>query len=86
MEESKVTLRLLLSHQGGIRDGEGSFGIYNPSDGYPQLIDILEGKTNYHPDTVEVRYAPGTEFEYSDAGFCIVEQLLTDIMDKSFQI
>lgn len=83
-EKSKVTLRLLLSHQGGIRDGEGSFGVYSLLDGYPQLIDILDGKTSYHSNKVEVNYPPGSDFEYSDAGFCIIEQLLVDVIEKPF--
>lgn len=83
-EESKVTLRLLLSHQGGIRDVEGSFGVCNPLEGYPQLIDILDGKTSYNSKKVEVKYSPGSDFEYSDAGFCIIEQLLVDVMGKQF--
>ncbi|WP_051569176.1 serine hydrolase domain-containing protein [Alkaliphilus transvaalensis] len=84
VEERKVTLRLLLSHQGGIRDKEGSFAPYNPLEGYPQLIDILDGKTSYHSSKVEVKYKPGSNFEYSDAGFCIIEQLLVDVMEKPF--
>lgn len=83
-EEKKVTLRLLLSHQGGIRDVAGSFGVYNPLEDYPQLIDILDGKTSYHSKKVEVEYIPGSDFEYSDAGFCIIEQLLVDVMEKPF--
>lgn len=82
--EKEVTLRLLLSHQGGLVDAEGSFGILNPGDGYPQITDILQGKTSYHSRPVEVKFCPGREFEYSDAGFCIIEQLLVDVMDKPF--
>lgn len=82
--ERKITLRLLLSHQGGIRDVEGSFGIYNPLEGYPQLVDILDGKTSYHGDKVEVKYSPGSDFVYSDGAFCIIEQLLVDVMKKPF--
>lgn len=83
-EDNKVTLRLLLSHQGGIIDVEGSFGVYDSLGGFPNLIDILDGRTGYHSKKVEVEYSPGSGFEYSDAGFCIIEQLLVDVMEKPF--
>ena len=50
----------------------------------PELIDILDGKTRYHSKKVEAAYRPGSAFEYSDAGFCIIEQLLVDTMEKPF--
>ncbi|MDV2682855.1 serine hydrolase domain-containing protein [Alkalihalophilus lindianensis] len=79
-----VTLRSLLSHQSGIIDPEGSFSPLNITDDIPSMVELLEGKTPYCIEQIEVKYGPESEFHYSDAGFCIIEQLLEDVTGKSF--
>ncbi|PEI92964.1 penicillin-binding protein [Bacillus pseudomycoides] len=80
----KVTLRNLLSHQSGIIDPDKSFDIYNPIQGKPTILQILQGKTSYCSVPIEVQYEPESNFHYSDAGFCIIEQLLEDVCGKPF--
>jgi len=82
--QNKVTLRLLLSHQGGFRDPEKSFRPYDEKDDLPELIDILNGETRYLPERAEVKYVPGGGTEYSDTGYCVIEQLLEDFTGKKF--
>ncbi len=74
--DKKVTLRNLLSHQSGIIDPHKSFDIYNSVQGKPTILQILQGKTPYCPVPIEVQYTPESKFHYSDAGFCIIEQLM----------
>jgi CubicO group peptidase (beta-lactamase class C family) len=84
-QNKKVTLRTLLSHQSGIIDPEGSFGEYNSNHGIPTMLDLLEGRKSYCPEPLEVKYEPGSDFQYSDAGFCIIEQLIEDVSGEAFK-
>lgn len=84
-ETNKVTLRRLLSHQAGFIDPDGSFSEYNPTQGIPKMKDLLEGRTIYYPEVAEVKYEPGSNFQYSDLGFCIIEQLIEDILKRPFK-
>ncbi|RLL48282.1 class A beta-lactamase-related serine hydrolase [Oceanobacillus piezotolerans] len=83
-KNKKVTLRNLLSHQSGIIDPKDSFTDLNPVIGYPSIIDLLEGKTPYCQTPIEVKYEPESDFYYSDAGFCIIQQLIEDVTEKPF--
>jgi CubicO group peptidase (beta-lactamase class C family) len=49
-QNRKITLRTLLSHQSGVIDPEGSFGEFNPNQGIPTMLDLLEGRKSYCPD------------------------------------
>ncbi|MFC4408988.1 serine hydrolase domain-containing protein [Chungangia koreensis] len=81
-----VTIRHLLSHQSGIVDAEGSFYEFNEQDGIPSMVDLLEGRTPYHREPVKVSVEPGSEFHYSDAGFCILQQVIEDVTGKEFSV
>ncbi|WP_404452214.1 beta-lactamase family protein [Virgibacillus necropolis] len=81
----KVTLRTLLSHQSGIIDPEGSFAELDSNQSIPVIVDLLEGKTPYCKNPIDVNYEPGSDFHYSDAGFCIIQQLIEDVSQKSFE-
>ena len=83
IREKKVTLANLLAHQGGFCDCEDSFGTYKTGDKAPSAADILGGGTPYHPQKVEVKYAPETDWEYSDAGYCIISQVLLDVLGET---
>jgi CubicO group peptidase (beta-lactamase class C family) len=49
------------------------------------MLDLLEGRRSYCPESLEVKYEPGSDFQYSDAGFCIIEQLIEDVAGKAFK-
>lgn len=74
-----VTLRLLLSHHGGIVDPDGAFDACDPHASEPPLLDVLHGRSRLNPHQVRVEHPPGSRFSYSDAGYCVVEQVLTDV-------
>ena len=82
-KEHGVSLRNLLSHQAGFIDPEGSFEPYRIGDPVPKPADLLRGTTLYHPQPLGQKYAPETRFEYADAGYCLVAQLLEDVTGES---
>jgi len=83
-KNNSVTLRNLLSHQSGIKDPEGSFSELNSKTGIPSMVKLLEGKTPYCKVPIKVQCEPESEFHYSDAGFCVVQQLIEDVTEKPF--
>ena len=83
-QNKKVTLRRLLSHQAGFIDPDKSFSEYNSTEGIPTMFDLLEGQTSYYPEAAAVKYGPGSDFLYSDLGFCIIEQLIEDTSKKPY--
>ncbi|MDF2066899.1 serine hydrolase domain-containing protein [Bacillus sp. Cr_A10] len=83
-KNKKVTLRNLLSHQSGIKDPEGSFFELNSNIGIPSMVEIFEGETPYCKVPIDVKCEPESEFHYSDAGFCIIQQLIEDVTEKPF--
>jgi CubicO group peptidase (beta-lactamase class C family) len=79
-----VSLGHLLSHQAGITDGDGSFDCLRPGETHPTLLELLRGETRINPEAVHATFAPGSRFAYSDAGYCVVEHLLTEVTGQSF--
>ncbi|MRG86083.1 serine hydrolase domain-containing protein [Salinibacillus xinjiangensis] len=80
----KVTLRNLLCHQSGIIDPEDSFLDLKSNDEVPSALDLLKGRTNYCKQPIEVNYEPGSDFHYTDAGFCLIQQVIEDVMQQPF--
>ena len=83
--ESDTTIRAIMSHTAGIVDGEDAFYGLRRSDSEVGLMDILEGRTSYNNRPVRAEKAQGMEFEYSDAGYCVLQLLLQEIMNKPFE-
>ncbi len=55
------------------------------NDSIPSMVELLEGKTSYCKAPIEVRYKPESNFRYSDAGFCIIQQLIEDVTERPFE-
>ena len=83
-EESDAAIRFILRHMAGIMDGEDSF--YGLRAGGPEisLMDILEGTTFYNNRPVRAEKPQGTAYEYSDAGYCVLQMLIEDVTHKAF--
>ncbi len=83
--ESDAAVRAILCHTAGIVDGEDSF--YGLRRGDPEigLIDILEGKTAYNNRPARAEKPQGTAFEYTDAGYCVLQLLLQEVWQKAFE-
>ncbi len=74
----------MLSHQSGIKDSEGSFFELISDIGVPSTVELLEEKTPYCKVAIEVQFEPESKFHYSDAGYCIIQQLIEDVTKKPF--
>lgn len=83
--ESTATIRSIMSHTAGIVDGDDSFYGLRPGNPEISLMDILEGKTFYNNRPVREEKPEGTAFEYSDAGYCVLQLLVQDVTNKSFE-
>ena len=81
-QESDAAIRSIMSHTAGIVDGEDGF--YGECAEI-SLMDILEGRTAYNNRPVRAEKPQGTAFEYSDAGYCILQLLVEDVTGQSFQ-
>ena len=83
--ESSATIRAILCHTAGILDGEDAFYGLRRGDSEITLIDILDGKTSYNNRPACSEKNPGTAFEYSDAGYCVLQLLVQEISQKPFE-
>ncbi len=82
--ESDATIRSILNHTSGIIDGEDSFYGLRRNDPAVGIEDILEGRTAYNKRRVASEKQPGTEFEYSDAGYCVLQMMISEITNSDF--
>ena len=83
--ESNATIREILCHTAGILDGEDAFYGLRRGDPEISLIDILDGKTSYNNRPARSEKNPGTAFEYSDAGYCVLQLLIQEVSNKPFE-
>jgi len=81
--KKKITPANLLAHQAGLYDSEGSFSQYKHGDSITMTIDILRGTTRYNCGEVHAKYIPETDFAYSDAGYCIISQMVEDVVGET---
>ncbi|HEX9988414.1 MAG TPA: serine hydrolase domain-containing protein [Chloroflexia bacterium] len=77
-----VTLRQLLSHTAGV-NFPWSAG-YHREQEIPTLLEVLNGDKPSNYPAVEVISTPGSQFRYSAGGYCILQQLLIDVLGKPF--
>ena len=82
--ESSASIRSVLCHTAGMIDGDDAFYGLRRNDPEISLTDVLEGKTAYNNRPVRAEKPQGEAFEYSDAGYCVLQQLLQEMMQKSF--
>ena len=83
--ESDASIRSILSHTAGIADGEEAFCGLRRGDPEISLKDILEGRTSYNNRPVRAEKPQGTVFEYSDAGYCVIQLLMQESGHEAFE-
>lgn len=83
--ESSATIRQVLCHTAGIVDGEDGFYGLRRTDVEISLLDILEGQTAYNNRPVREEKVPGASFEYSDAGYCVLQLLVEEVTGQPFE-
>lgn len=81
-EKETVNLERLLSHSAGVT--VHGFRGYAQGEEVPGFLQVLDGKEPANSDPVRVDISPGTQFRYSGGGYCIVQQLLMDVVQKPF--
>ncbi|MCJ7557583.1 MAG: beta-lactamase family protein [Gammaproteobacteria bacterium] len=80
--DSKVTLRHLLSHTGGLT--VHGFGGYAVGETVPSVVQVLDGSGPANSEAVRVDKTPGADFRYSGGGYTIVQLMMSDVTDKPF--
>jgi CubicO group peptidase (beta-lactamase class C family) len=80
--EKKVTLRRLVTHSAGLT--VQGFGGYPAGVAVPSLLEILDGKKPANSVPIRVDILSGTKWRYSGGGFCVLQQLLIDLVGKPF--
>ena len=83
--ESDAGIRSILCHTAGILDGEDAFYGLRRGDPEISLTDILEGRTSYNNKPVRAGKHQGMSFEYTDAGYCVLQLLTQEVTHKAFE-
>ncbi len=85
-DNSRVTVRRLLSHTAGLTDDLGYNG-FEPDSGVQTLEESLSRAADAMPGAdgvVRVGYAPGTAWQYSGGGFTLLQLIVEEISGESF--
>jgi CubicO group peptidase (beta-lactamase class C family) len=77
-----ITIRQLLSHTAGI--SVAWFAGYHRDQDIPTLLEILDGAQPANTPEIRVTTLPGLRFRYAGGGYCILQQLLIDVMQQPF--
>ena len=85
-DNNEVTIRRLLSHTAGFTDGLG-FGDYSADEELPTLEESLASPraSTEREVKIAVQTEPGTEFNYSGAGYHVLELLIEEVTRMSFE-
>lgn len=80
-DSSKVSIRRLLSHTAGINIS--GFKGYSKNDSLLSTTQVLNGKGN--TERIKLDTIAGTKFSYSGGGYTILQALIEDVSEISFQ-
>ncbi|HUU89351.1 MAG TPA: serine hydrolase domain-containing protein [Candidatus Glassbacteria bacterium] len=81
-KETAITLRHLLTHTSGINRPDSMFGYEQGSE--PSIEQVLRGEYPAKNDPVEVQFTPGTDHQYSNFGYVIIQKYLEDVFGENF--
>ena len=81
-EKEKVTLKRLVSHKAGLTV-HGFWGYY-PGLEVPTLVQLLEGKKPANSNPIRVDKVPGGNMRYSGGGYCVMQQMMLDVIGTDF--
>jgi len=89
--DKPVTLRLLLCHRAGMVP-HGCLG-YEETRELPSLLEVLNSRhdiagwlTNNYFGTIKVARPPGSGFDYSTGGYCVVQKAVEDVTGQPFEV
>ena len=78
-----ITLRHLLSHTSGlVPAGFNGYPVEYPA---PDLLQVLEGCDPANSSPVRPLSSPGAQYRYSGAGYLVLQKLMADVAERSFQ-
>jgi CubicO group peptidase (beta-lactamase class C family) len=80
--QPRVTLRQLVSHSAGLT--VHGFPGYTRGDDVPTLLQVLDGQAPANTPAIRVNIVPGVQSRYSGGGYCVLQQLLTDVTGLEF--
>lgn len=86
-DNSKVTVRRLLSHTAGLTDGLGYAG-FEPRVTVQSLEESLERTADVspgHSGVIEVGYEPGSQWKYSGGGYAVLQLLIEEVSGEAFE-
>jgi len=81
-ENTKVTLRKLLTHTAGIT--VHGFPGYASDAARPTVVQVLNGEEPANSPAIRVDTIPGANWRYSGGGFVIMQVLLEDVTGQTF--
>ena len=86
-DNSKVTVRRLLSHMAGLTDGLGYAG-FAPGAKLQSLEESLTRAADTSPGAdgrVRVGLAPGTKWRYSGGGYTLLQLIIEEVSGEAFE-
>ena len=85
-DSKKVTVRSLLSHTGGI--SVHGYPGFHPDAKLPTLEASLDGENGpvRENEKVEIVIEPNTKFQYSGGGYTILQLLIEEVTNTSFEV
>lgn len=85
-DHNEVTVRRLLAHNSGLTDGLGFLG-FGPDQTIPSLEQELTDTTDTLPSAdgvIRVGAKPGSGWRYSGGGYLILQLMIEDVTQESF--
>jgi len=79
--QGTVTPLLLMNHSSGAMFYPG---FAYERDNFPTLLQMLNGEKPSNYRAVQIDRIPGTEYNYSNAGYAILEQLIADVSGEPY--
>lgn len=85
-DNTKVTVRKLLSHSSGFVDDLGYEG-FKPNETVQTIEESLTKASDapYSEGVARVGYKPGSQYMYSGAGYTLLQLVIEEVTGKSFQ-
>jgi CubicO group peptidase (beta-lactamase class C family) len=82
-KDEKVTLRRLTSHTAGLT--VHGFGGYAVGTEIPTVVQVLDGQPPANSSPVRVDVKPGSVYRYSGGGYTVMQLLIADVANESFE-
>jgi CubicO group peptidase (beta-lactamase class C family) len=82
-KDQKVTLRRLMSHTAGLT--VHGFPGYAVGSDIPSVVQVLDGQPPANTAPVRVDVIPGSTYRYSGGGYTVMQLLIADVSNESFE-